>query len=157
MKHLISLGIILFLSTSISTLMADSLFNNDKGDLQFVEVSIIKQKKNFVCVRYTIKNTGQSSLNIQGDSNGTKDNLTIRVYLSGDQEYSKGDVLLDGSFIKNNLVPGGKLMPGKSITGELKVDLRLKTNYLNVLIFKLDDFKTVPESDEWNNTYPLVL
>ncbi len=150
------LGVSLFIALS-SLGKTSTLATADQGDLHFEEVVIIKQKKNFVCVRYTIKNIGNTALNLLGETNRTKDNLTIRVYLSGDKEYSKGDVLLDGAYIDNNAVSDGKLLPGKSFTGELKIDLRLKTNYLNVLIFKLDDFKTVSESDEWNNTYPVIL
>jgi len=132
-------------------------YSGDKGDLQFEEVTVIKRKKNFVCVRYTIKNTGTASINLLGKTDKKNDNLTVRVYLSGDKEFRKGDKLLDGTYIENKLLPGGKLMPGKSISGELKVDLRLKTNFQNVLIFKLDDFKTIPEADEWNNLFPLVI
>lgn len=155
MRYVLLFGI-LFITLS-SPIKAGFLNVGNEGDLQFEEVVITKQKKNFVCVRYTIKNTGDAALNLLGPTNRKKDNLTIRAYLSGDKKYSKGDVLLDGGYIDNNAVPNGKLLPGKSFTGELKIDLHLKTNYLNVLILKLDDFKTVPESDEWNNTYPVIL
>lgn len=142
---------------SFSPLLEANTSNNELGDLQIVEIEVIKQKKNFVCVKYTIKNVGNAVLNILGPSDKKNDNLTLRVYLSGDKEFGKGDVLLDGGYVENNLLPNGKLHPGKSFNGELKVDLRLKSNFQNVLIFKVDDFKTIPESDEWNNTYAVVL
>lgn len=131
--------------------------NNELGDLHIEDVVVIKQNKNFVCVKYTIKNIGNASVNVLGETDKKNDNLTIRVYLSGDKEFSKGDILLDGGYVENKLLSGGKLRPGTSFSGELKVDIRLKSSFQNVLIFKVDDFKTVPESDEWNNTFPLVI
>ena len=128
-------------------------------DLVLEDVRILSQTKKEVEVRYTIVNRGQGSVDLTGTRpSDYKDNLAVKVYLSGVPKLSRGAMLLGGLWLDGELEPvRGKLKPGQSVTGELTMDIRKKTRYLNHLILGLDAPLLIDECDRTNNAAALLL
>lgn len=162
MKHLfLILPICLFFSLSgnaFSERLTLPVPSNDSiGDLSIVNIEITKRRKKAVCLSYEVINKGSAPINVLGSTNKNIDNLSVRAYLSGDQKLNRTDLLIDGMFLPNNLPNDGVLKPGESFTLEMKVDLHLKTNYISVLILKVDDVSIFREADETNNYTAIIL
>ena len=128
-------------------------------DLVLEDVRILRQDKKEVEVRYTIVNQGKGTVDLTGLSpSDYKDNLAVKVYLSGVPQLSRGAMLLGGLWLDGELEPvRGKLKPGQSVTGELTMDIRKKTRYLNHLILGLDAALLIDECDRTNNAAALLL
>ncbi len=125
-------------------------------DFVITDIEVIKRKKNVACIKYTLKNEGTGDGNVLGINNSSKDNLTIRAYLSGDKKLNRGDLLIDGTFLPNNFPNDGVLKPDQTFVGEMKIDLRLKTKFINILILNVDDLGKIKESNEANNFFPII-
>ena len=128
-------------------------------DLVLRDVQVLRQDKREVELRYTIVNVGQGTADLTGRSPGSyEDNLAVKVYLSGVPKLSRGALLLGGLWLGGELMPvRGKLKPGQSLTGELTMDIRKKTRYLNHLLLGLDAPLLIDECDRTNNTATLLL
>ena len=147
--------------TGNSGVTADQLARKKAAcfDLVLKDVAIIRQDKKEVEIRYTIVNEGQGTADLTGRSAASyEDNLAVKVYLSGVPKLSRGAMLLGGLWLDSEMEPvRGKLKPGQSLTGELTMDIRKKTRYLNNLILGLDAQLLIDECDRTNNTASLLL
>lgn len=130
--------------------------NDSLPDFVITNIEVVKRKKNVACVKYTLENQGTVPGSVLGPTNSSKDNLTIRAYLSGDKKLNRGDLLIDGTFVPNKFPNAGILKPDQTYVGEMKLDIRLKTKFINVLILNVDDLGKYKESNEANNFFSII-
>jgi hypothetical protein len=127
-------------------------------DLTMGDINVIKESKKWVTVEFQIMNEGKGPAMIYGTTPKEGDNVYIKAHLSGSKKVSRGAYTLGGMFINKGVSnKAGKLMPGESMTTQMKIDIRKKTKFTSVLILDLDAFGNCRECDETNNKRHLVL
>lgn len=128
-------------------------------DLIFENIKILKRKKKWVLIEFSIKNIGNETVNMIGDPKIEEDNLAIRAYFSGTPRLSRGAIVTGGMFFdaERKNPDSAFLKPGQTITKTIKVDTKMRTRYLKVLIFAIDPFNAIDESNRKNNTTHVIL
>lgn len=122
------------------------------SDLIIESISIVKQSKNSVTLRYKIKNSGKRPVSIAGKTKSKEDNLAMTVHMSSSEKLTRGATTIGGTFLKEGkYLPEGKLYPGKSLVDEIKVDIRNMTRFTPVIILEIDPYLSVQECNETNN------
>ncbi len=127
---------------------------SDCSDLVIDTVYVIKEKRKYVEVEFLLKNLGQSNVQLGGVKRGFSDDVAIQAHFSGDTKLNKGDLLAGGVYMGKL---GKQLSQGEAIKGNMKIRLKRKTNYINVLILKADATQRLVECDEGNNTAHTIL
>ena len=126
--------------------------NNDCSDLVIESVTIVKKSKNFVTLKYRIKNYGKQPALMTGLSKSQDDNLAMSFHMSSSEKLTRGSIPLGGTFIKESKqIPDGKLYPGKSLVDETKIDISNMTRFTPVIILQIDPYLSVQECNETNN------
>ncbi len=122
------------------------------ADLIIESVSIVKKSKNTITLKYKIKNQGKKSASITGSSKNQEDNLAMAFHMSSSEKLTRGAIPVGGTFVKKGIqIPDGKLYPGKSLTDEVKLDIRSMTRFTPIIILELDPYLLVQECNETNN------
>ncbi|MGB0864603.1 MAG: hypothetical protein ACPG19_09805 [Saprospiraceae bacterium] len=140
----------------------DPVFFADEGcpDLILEELKVVKKKKSEVTISYKITNKGDAPFSLLGkDKKKKKDNIAIKMYFSSNETLENGDILLGGIYIDNdaNKEQEGKLAPGKSYEGTLKVSVKNQTSFTPFLILDVDAWQFIIECDETNNQAAITL
>ena len=120
-------------------------------DLRIESIKVVKQKKNFVIIEYTIKNTGKGPANIEGTSKSTDDNIAVKAFMTSSSKLNKGALVLGGDVVENRSKTPAPLLPGESHTSKIRLDINTMTKFTPVIILELDTFGQVRECDETNN------
>ena len=120
-------------------------------DLRIETIKVVKQKKNYVIIQYTIKNVGKGPANIEGDSKGEEDNIAVKAFMTSSEKLNKGALVLGGDVIENRSKNAGPLLPGETHTNKIRLDINTMTKFTPVIILELDTFGQVRECDETNN------
>ena len=122
-------------------------------DLVLDSLVIRKQTKHKTWVSYSMYNRGTDVFETDTD----KKDLAIKYYLSGSDELTRGSIPLGGVYLEPPRREKLRINPGSSFRGELELDLRNKSRYLNYLILELDPFSNYRECNENNNITVLFL
>lgn len=120
-------------------------------DLQIESIRLLKQKKNYVTIEYTIKNIGKGPANLEGDSKSQDDNIAVKAFMTSSSKLNKGALVLGGDVVGNRSKNAGPLMPGESYTTKIRLETNTMTKFTPVIILELDTFGQVRECDETNN------
>lgn len=121
-------------------------------DLTIKSVKVLEKNKKEIIVEYTIKNNGTVPIPIEGYERSKKDNVGIQVFLSGDDKYNRGDLLIDGFFIDvPSNVDSNIIKPGEAYKAQLSISKKRKTSYHSAIIFHIDPMQVFKECDETNN------
>jgi hypothetical protein len=120
-------------------------------DLRIETIKVVKQKKNYVIIQYTIKNVGKGPANIEGNSKGKEDNIAVKAFMTSSEKLNKGALVLGGDLIENRSKNAGALLPGETHTSNIRLDINTMTKFTPVIILELDTFGQVRECDETNN------
>ncbi len=146
------------LSDNSKTYVTEKAFsepNNDDNscsDLIIESISIVKKSKNSVTLKYKIKNQGKKPVSIIGKPKSEDNNLALTIHMSSSEKLTRGSIPIGGTYMKNGKqIPDGKLYPGKSLTDEIKIDIRNMTRFTPVIILEIDPYLSVQECDETNN------
>lgn len=127
-------------------------------DLIVSEIKIIKESKNHLNVKCTIKNIGTASAPIHRFKNNHVENISMAAYFSASDKMSRGSILAGGLVIKDGLkATQGMLLPDKELTVELKISQEDRSRYLNSLIISIDSRQLVYECIENNNNQAIQL
>ncbi len=139
--------------TGTSTISDESLYFDPETcpDLQIESIRIVKQKKNYVTIEYTIKNTGKGPANIEGTAKGEEDNIAVKAFMTSSSKLNKGALVLGGDVVGNRSKNAGPLLPGETHTAKIRIDTNTMTKFTPVIILELDTFGQVRECDETNN------
>ena len=122
------------------------------SDLIIESISVVKKSNNSVTLKYKIKNQGKTAANISGASKKPEDNLAMTFHMSSSEKLTRGAIPLGGAYVKEGRqIPDGKLYPGKSVTDEIKLDIRSMTKFTPIIIIELDPYLSVDECNETNN------
>jgi hypothetical protein len=122
------------------------------SDLIIESISIVKKSKNAVTLKYKIKNQGKLPVSITGKTKSKEDNLAITIHMSSSEKLTRGSIAIGATFLKNEKqIPDGKLYPGKSLTEEIKIDIRSMTRFTPIIILEIDPYLSVQECNETNN------
>jgi len=120
-------------------------------DLRIETIKVVKQKKNFIVIQYTIKNIGKGPANIEGDSKVEEDNIAVKAFMTSSEKLNKGALVLGGDVVENRSKNAGPLLPGETHVNEIRLDINTMTKFTPVIILELDTFGQVRECDETNN------
>ena len=112
---------------------------------------MVKQKKNFVIIEYTIKNVGKGPADIDGDSKVEEDNIAVKAFMTSSEKLNKGALVLGGDVVENRSKNAGPLLPGETHVNQIRLDINTMTKFTPVIILELDTFGQVRECDETNN------
>ncbi len=127
------------------------------GDLTFEEVRIRQSGKRWVEVEFKLTNQGKGPVRLEGKRSDGADGVRIAAYLSGVTELTRGAILIgDQLLLATGKVENHTLLPAQSMRGKLRLDLRARTRYLNVLLLQIQTFG-LGECDNTNNTTHLLL
>ena len=132
-------------------------FNNSNdddncSDLIIESISIVKQSKNSVTLKYKIKNQGKKPVSVTGNTKSENDNLAMTFHMSSSEKLTRGSIPIGGTFLKDGKqIPDGKLYPGKSLVDEIKVDIRNMTRFTPIIILQIDPYLSAQECNETNN------
>jgi hypothetical protein len=139
--------------TSIASTDFDELNDDDYcSDLIIESISIVKQSKNSVTLKYKIKNQGKKPVSVTGKTKKDDDNIAMTIHMSSSEKLTRGSIPIGGTFLKDGRqIPDGKLYPGKSLTDEIKVDIRNMTRFTPIIIFQIDPYLSAQECNETNN------
>ena len=124
---------------------------NTCPDLQIEAIRVAKQKKNYVIIEYTIKNTGKGPANLEGNTKSKDDNIAVKAFMTSSSKLNKGALVLGGDVVSNRSKNAGPLMPGESYTTKIRLETNTMTKFTPVIILELDTFGQVRECDETNN------
>lgn len=126
-------------------------------DLRIDTIFVDKRYKKKVELAFTITNYGKGPAALFGETKALEDNVAVRVYASGTPKLSRGDLVLGGAFIEDGLEDkNGVLLPNEHFSGSIQVETRKKTRYMPYFILSIDDYQSLWECDERNNTKPLL-
>ncbi len=120
-------------------------------DLRIESLRVLKQKRNYVIIEYTIKNNGKGPANIEGTSKSEDDNIAVKAFMTSSSKLNKGALVLGGSVVGNRSKNAGPLLPGESHTTKIRLDTNTMTKFTPVIVLELDTFGQVRECDETNN------
>jgi len=120
-------------------------------DLRIESIKVVKQKKNFIIIEYTIKNTGKGPAHIEGNSKNEEDNIAVKAFMTSSSKLNKGALVLGGDIVKSRSKKPTPLLPGESHTTKIRLDINTMTKFTPVIILELDTFGQVRECDETNN------
>lgn len=155
---LLSLSILFTQCTPSASIVTDKepTFFADEGcpDLHILELKEIERKKSDIYIEYTLINKGDAAVSLIGlKPKKKKDNLAIKMYFSSDNKLQPGDVLVGGVYLDNKAMAenNGKLEPGKTYKGTIKVSLKKQTSFTPFIVFDVDAWQTITECDETNN------
>ena len=130
----------------------EPLDENLCSDLIIESISIVKKSNNSVTLKYKIKNQGKQAAYVSGATKKVEDNLAMTFHMSSTEKLTRGAIPIGGAFVKEGRqIPDGKLYPGKSVTDEIKLDIRNMTKFTPIIIIELDPYLSVVECDETNN------
>jgi hypothetical protein len=135
----------------------DNVGNQKCADLVFDTVYVVKQKKNSMLLHFVLKNKGNATASLLGQTNEKGDNIAVNVYMTSGLKLTRGSFLLDGIFFKDKETEAGLLLPGKLLEGEIEVNTENRTRFTPNLVFELDPFQTVQECNRTNNTKGLIV
>jgi archaellum component FlaF (FlaF/FlaG flagellin family) len=77
--------------------------------------------------------------------------LVLQTFWSGDAKFNNGDILINGTYVKNFGDYGKSLSPDGTYSMPVTVPLKGKTQFTNNLIVLIDATYFVEECDENNN------
>jgi len=139
--------------TTATTIPDESLYFDPETcpDLQIESIRVVKQKKNYVVIEYTIKNMGKGPANIEGSSRSSDDNIAVKAFMTSSHKLTKGALVLGGDVVGNRSKNAGPLLPGETHTTKIRIDTNTMTKFTPVIILELDTFGQVRECDETNN------
>ena len=121
-------------------------------DLTIKSLKILEKHKKEIIVEYTIFNSGNLPIPIEGSKKTKKDNVGIQIFFSGDDKYNRGDLLVDGIFIElPSNAENGLIQPNETYKAQMKISLKRKTSYHSTLILHIDPMQVFKECDETNN------
>ena len=115
-------------------------------DLAVKKVELVTKCSNAMVVMVTIENKGISTVDIPNDKT-----LVVQAFWSGDPKYNNGDILINGTYVKNFGDYGKSLSPDGTYSLPVTVSLKGKTQFTNNLILVVDATFFVEECDENNN------
>jgi len=136
-----------------NTVKDESLYYDPEScpDLQIESIKVVKQKKNYVIIEYTIKNTGKGPAHIDGTSKSEDDNIAVKAFMTSSSKLTKGALVLGGNVLKSRSKKPTPLLPSESYTTKIRLDINSMTKFTPVIILELDTFGQVRECDETNN------
>ncbi len=115
-------------------------------DLVVKKVELVTKCSNAMVVMVTIENKGISTVDIPNDKS-----LVIQAFWSGDPKFNTGDILINGSYVKNFGDYGKSLSPDGTYSMPITVPLKGKTQFTNNLILVVDATFFIEECEEGNN------
>ena len=122
-------------------------------DLIIDTIFVDKRSRRWVELAFRITNIGKGPAPMFGETEDVEDNVAIRVYSSGTDKLSRGDLVLGGAYIKEGIKDkNGLLLPSESFSGSFRVETRKKTRYTPYFILSVDDYQSLWECDERNNS-----
>lgn len=128
------------------------------ADLVFDTVSIIQYTENTMSLRYIVRNAGNTTAYLLGNTDNPEDNLAVNVYFTSGTKLTRGAILADGMFIqKGRETLDGLLLPGQMLEGEIGISLTNRSKFAPNLVFELDPFQTVGDCNRSNNTKGLTV
>ncbi len=120
-------------------------------DLIVSSLSVDSYSAESITYSYTIKNIGDTPVDIDGTAPGPDDDVAVQAYLSSDTVFNNtGDVAAGGTVVEPP--PQGILAPGDSISGVFSAGATVDVSVTPYLILMVDWHEVVDESDESNNT-----
>lgn len=134
--------------------------NTEDGcpDLIISEIKIVKDSKNYLKIKCTIKNIGTAPAPIHEYKKNHIENISLAAYFSASDKMSRGSLLAGGLVINKGLnATQGMLLPGKELTVDLKISQADRSRYLNSLIISIDSRQLVYECVENNNNNAILL
>ncbi len=139
--------------TTTTTLPDESLYFDPETcpDLRIESIRVVKQKRNYITIEYTIKNNGKGPANIEGSSKSPDDNIAVKAFMTSSSKLTKGALVLGGAVVENRSKNAGPLLPGETHTTKIRLDTNTMTKFTPVIILELDTFGQVRECDETNN------
>ena len=138
--------------TEKTTINEDALLKKMSNcpDLMLTGLKILEQKKKHTLLEYTVKNIGKGPIALRQKKNGEDVFIGIRIFLSGAAQVTRASKELDGTSL---FAPYYKkeLYPSESITHQVKVYTRDRTDFLKYLVFQIDSYLFGDECDRRNN------
>lgn len=134
---------------------------NEEGvcmDLILDTAWVVRQEEKAIVVHFKIKNIGDRSANLFGNTKDTEDNLAINAYFVGGTRLTRGAFLAETIFYKDKSLPtSGRLAPDAIFEGEIDVSTKNRTKFSPNIILEIDPFQTLPDCDKTNNTRPILI
>jgi len=139
--------------TTTTTIPDESLYFDAETcpDLRIESIRVLKQKRNYITIEYTIKNNGKGPANLEGTSKSEDDNIAVKAFMTSSSKLTKGALVLGGAVVENRSKNAGPLLPGETYTTKIRLDTNTMTKFTPVIILELDTFGQVRECDETNN------
>ena len=126
------------------------------ADLKFDTVTIVQYTDTDMSLHFIIRNAGNATAYLLGNTDKPDDNLAVNVYFTSGTKLTRGAILANGIFIqKGRETLDGLLLPGQMLEGEVQISLSNRTKYSPNLAFELDPFQTVGDCNRANNTMVL--
>ncbi len=127
-------------------------------DLKIDTAFVTDRSKKYITVNFKITNYGKGPAPLFGESAETEDNVAIRAYISGTAKLSRGDLILGGAYIEDGMEDqNGILQPLESFAAAFRVSIRKKTRFMPYLILSIDDYQSLWECQEGNNTISVLI
>jgi CARDB len=138
------IGFFLLLSAFITSAFAQEA--KKCCDLAIKKVELVTKCSNAMVLMVTIENKGINTVNIPNDKT-----LILQTFWSGDAKFNNGDILINGTYVKNFGDYGTSLSPDGTYSMAITVPLKGKTQFTNNLIVLIDASYTIEECEENNN------
>jgi hypothetical protein len=120
-------------------------------DLEIISLKMLEKSKKEAVVEYIIMNHGNTAVKIEGEQRSKSDNIGIQIFFSGDDKFNRGDLLVDGIFLKTPSDSDGTIPAKSAYKAQLVIDLDRKTSFHASLIMHVDPVQIYDECDETNN------
>jgi hypothetical protein len=128
------------------------------ADLVLDTVQIIQYTDNAMLLHFIVRNAGNTTAFLLGNTDNPDDNLAVNVYFTSGTKLTRGAILADGMFIqKGRETLDGLLLPGQMLEGEIEISLTNRSKFAPNLVFELDPFQSVSDCNRSNNTKSVVV
>lgn len=128
------------------------------ADLVFDTVYITQYTDETMSLRFVVRNAGNTTAFLLGNTDEQEDNLAVNVYFTSGTKLTRGAIFADGMFIqKTRETLDGLLLPGHMLEGEIQISLTNRTKFAPNLVFELDPFQVVADCNRANNTKGLAV
>jgi hypothetical protein len=123
-------------------------YNIPQPDLIVSSLEVISVSATSITYEYEIKNIGDATADIDGQSGDISDNVAYQGVISMDTIYENGIAGVGGGY----LLSPASLEPGETFTKTVTSGPAIDPRTANYLIVKIDHSDVLPEANENNNT-----
>lgn len=123
------------------------------ADLVFDTANMVEYTDDIMLLRFVIRNAGKAAAYLLGATDADEDNLAVNVYFVSGNKLTRGAILADGIFIHaGRETLDGVLLPEQHLEGEIRINLKNRTQFTPNILLELDPFLKVDDCNRTNNT-----